>query len=144
MEQAPGDFIFTAIIWMVCISVVWWGIESLVFAFRRRYVVPEVSSIPVDDYVEEAQTEQTDEADRRSSALYDAADQLRLDRTRKVIIDTLLLAGWDVAEIRGQIKGDNNTLSAEINAARQRLGLTSNRVLIIRQGGEARQVKMEA
>lgn len=86
-----------------------------------RYVEPGVVCSDVTDG-------QTD--GRRSVAVIEAIASRQLDRTRSALIDECLTQGWQVDELRGLLRGSNDALSAEIAAARQRLGLAERRTPI--------------
>lgn len=70
------------------------------------------------------QTDQTDNADRPSvSAASLRVPRLQLDRTKTAVVEVLVYNGWGVGEIRAVLKGDSNAFGAEVEAARQRLGI---------------------
>ena len=50
-------------------------------------------------------------------------DRFEVDRTKTAAIELMVYSGWTVAQIRAVIKGENAALGAEIDAARQRLGI---------------------
>jgi hypothetical protein len=53
------------------------------------------------------------------------------------VIEELLTHGWNVGEIRSVVKGDNGTIGAEIDAARQRLGIEAEaRTVPVRVRGQ--------
>lgn len=146
----PRQIIFIAMFLLVlaylCLRVFSWAIRNLdwaaaaldwVFAPRRGYHLVRmepVNPVPFDSSdlrrrdipsSDDEQTEQTDDADSRQTAvcpLYDAVDRLQLDRTRTALIEVLVLAGWEVGEVRGVVKGDNGKIGDEVAAARERLG----------------------
>lgn len=104
--------------------VEWWdAVRAAIKARRVNTSTPVMSPTP-------AQTtpdQQTDEADRRASAGLSGDPRhcpaLRLDRTKAGLITLLVYNEWTVSEIRAVLKGDNNVLGPEIEAARVRLGL---------------------
>lgn len=102
-----------------------------------------------DDYVEPApQTTQTDhrQTDRQPvSTPSESPSRLQLDRTRTAVIEELLTHGWNVGEIRSVVKGDNGTIGAEIDAARQRLGIdVEPRTIPVKErGGDTRYVALD-
>lgn len=102
-----------------------------------------------DDYVDPApQTAQTDrrQTDRQPvSTPSESPSRLQLDRTRTAVIEELLTHGWNVGEIRGVVKGDNGTIGAEIDAARQRLGIdVEPRTIPVKErGGDTRYVALD-
>lgn len=70
---------------------------------------------------------QTDEPDRRASAVLSGHDKLwgdfLLDRTRARLIAIMIDSQIPVAEIRSLLKGDNTVISQEVADARKSLGL---------------------
>lgn len=65
-------------------------------------------------------------ADRLSvSAEFDRAPRWEVDKTRTAVIEELLYSGWTITDLRreGILRGDNTKISAEVEAARQRLGI---------------------
>lgn len=71
--------------------------------------------------------DQTDrQADRLSvSAEIEKPPRLQLDKTREALIEELLTLGWTMTDFRREqiFRGDNNKISAEVEAARKRLGI---------------------
>lgn len=65
------------------------------------------------------------------------------DRTRGAVIRVLVLAGWEVGQIRAVLKGDNGTIGAEVATARAALGTAAPpaRELIIRERPEGKLVE---
>lgn len=67
-------------------------------------------------------------ADRLSvSAAIEKPPRLQLDRTRGALIEELLTLGWTMTDFRREqiFRGDNNKISAEVEDARQRLGISA-------------------
>lgn len=68
-----------------------------------------------------------DENGRTETGRVSAADQwldrFEVDRTKTTAIELMVYSGWSVAQIRAVVKGENAALGAEIDAARQRLGI---------------------
>lgn len=97
----------------------------------------------------EVQTAQTDKTDRQTDAVSVAdewMDRIEVDRTKTALIELLVYSGWGVGEIRGVVKGDSGAIGAEIEAAKQRLGISPDppRVLRVRDNGLAeRLIPME-
>jgi hypothetical protein len=56
-----------------------------------------------------------------SAALPAELERLMVDTTREALIEALLIAGWNVGQIRAQLRGDNGKIGQEIEAARARL-----------------------
>lgn len=108
-----------------------WGVPLAAALFRQffhfRWYGVKTFDADDDHYVApEPQTAQTDsrQTDRpRVSAPDQKPPRLQLDKTRTAVIEELLTHGWNVGEIRSVVKGDNGTIGAEIDAARQRLGI---------------------
>jgi len=64
-----------------------------------------------------------EETDGRVSVADQWLDRFEVDRTKTAAIELMVYSGWTVAQIRAVIKGENAALGAEIDAARQRLGI---------------------
>lgn len=91
------------------------------------------------------QTEQTDAQTDRVSVADQWLDRLEVDRTKTTLIELLVYSDWDVGEIRGVIKGDNGAIGAEVQAARQRLGIVVEpRQLRVRDDHGERLIPMES
>lgn len=104
-------------------------------AVKAQPLAPaQVSSVSVETAPLVPADEQTDEqTDPSVSALFAAAERLRLDKTRGAILDTLVLAEWGVGDIRAVLKSDNNRIGAEVEAARKRLNMApESREIIVR------------
>ena len=110
---------------------VWWPVLKARFA--EWFLVP-LDEEPVKPFpplmspLQEAdsQTAQTDEPDRLSVSAADRLlKQLEVDRTRERLIEVLLYTGWTIGDLRREriLRGDNNEISAEVEAARRRLGI---------------------
>lgn len=69
------------------------------------------------------QTRQTDEQTDRVSEADQWLARIELDKTKTTLIELLVYSGWDVSQVRSVLKGDNGVLGAEVEAARQRLGI---------------------
>jgi hypothetical protein len=110
----------------------WWqqGIDTQRARYERR--APAYGLRDVNDYQDTAlavmsyepnRQPQTAQTDRQTSV--SVADQwldrLEVDRTRAALIELLVYSEWSLSEIRSMIKGDNGTIGAEVEAARQRL-----------------------
>jgi hypothetical protein len=50
-----------------------------------------------------------------------ALERLQVDRTREGLLDALVAAGWSTTQIRAHLKGTNEVIGQEIEAARARL-----------------------
>lgn len=64
---------------------------------------------------------QTDRPSVSADDLY--CPRLELDRSKVAIIEVMVYNGWGTGEIRASLKGDNGAIGAEVEAARQRLGI---------------------
>jgi hypothetical protein len=93
-----------------------------------------------------AQTDQTDQQTDPVFPLTDAAKRVQLDRTRTAVVELLVLADWNVGQIRGLLKGDSGAIGAEVAAARERLGLAPPAPATLRvreNGGPPRDILKE-
>lgn len=127
------------------IAFSWYYVKPFMFHGYKRAPEerPRLSTVSSAHYVEQDADEAADEAADEVSALFEAARRLQVDRTRPAIIDTLLLAGWEPGAVRGAVRGDNNVVQAEINAARVRLGLKEpGRVIPMRDSNGTREVAL--
>lgn len=88
--------------------------------------------------------ERTDGTDEpRVSAVDPFFDRLQLDRTKTVVIEILVYSGWTTGEIRSILKGENAAIGAEVEAARQRLGIAApERTLRVRDGRSERVIPL--
>jgi hypothetical protein len=87
---------------------------------------------------------QTDQQTDYGSEADGWLDRLEVDRTKTALIELLVYSGWEVGQIRGVLKGDNGVIGAEIEAARQRLGISlPPRVLHVRDEKGEREILME-
>lgn len=68
--------------------------------------------------------------------------RLMLDRDRAALIEALVSAGWNVGQIRAQLRGDNGVIGEEIAAARQRLGLSTSEPRVIPVGRDGHFVEV--
>jgi hypothetical protein len=50
-----------------------------------------------------------------------AVERLMVDRSREALLDALVAAGWSTTQIRGLLRGANDAIGAEVEAARARL-----------------------
>lgn len=89
-------------------------------------------------------TKQTDEADGPSvSAGSLRVPRLQLDRTKTAVIEVMVYNGWNVAEIRAVLKGENAAIGAEVEAARTRLDIDPpERTLRVRDEAGERVISM--
>lgn len=77
-----------------------------------------------------------EETDGRVSAPNPWMERLQVDRTRAAVIELMVYSGWRVEQIRTVIKGENASIGAEIDAARQRLGIPeAPRIIAVSERG---------
>lgn len=50
-----------------------------------------------------------------------AVERLMADRSREALLDALVAAGWSTTQIRGQLRGANDAIGREVEAAQARL-----------------------
>ena len=119
------------------------------FARAAGENMSSISNTADDDYVAEpARMVQTDsrQTDRQPvSEPQKTPGRLQLNKTRTAVIEELLTHGWNVGEIRNVVKGDNGAIGAEIDAARQRLGIeVEPRTIPVKErGGDTRYVALD-
>lgn len=96
-------------------------------------LIPDAESVNDNEPVMSRSTElqeplkQTDkQTDLGLSADDPACPRLQLDRTKQAAIEVMVYNGWGAGEIRAVIKGDNGAIGAEVEAARKRLGISSD------------------
>lgn len=100
--------------------------QDAVQAAQERSVKRSLENAPHTPHVmsrQEVQTQQTDATDARVSEAEQWIARMRVDRTKATLISICAYTGWTVPEIRAALKGDNNVLGVEIEAARTRLGI---------------------
>jgi hypothetical protein len=94
-----------------------------------------------------SQTEPDEQTDRQTDYVSEAdhwLDRMEVDRTKTALIELLVYSGWDVGQIRSVVKGDNGAIGTEIEAARNRLGITAEpRQLRVRDAEGERLIPME-
>lgn len=115
-------------------------------AYLEAESVKNNESVILPDPAPPTADQQTDRADRPSvSADNLEVPRLQLDRTKVAIIEVLVYNGWQVGEIRSALKGDNGTISAEVEAAKKRLGIVDEpRHLRVKDEKGERLIPMEA
>lgn len=77
---------------------------------------------------ETAQTARTERTDARTDQVSEAdrwLGRLEVDRTRSTVLEILLTSGWTITDMRreGIFRGDNATISAEVEATKKKLGI---------------------
>lgn len=88
--------------------------------------------------------QQTDSQTDHVSAADQWLDRIEVDRTRTAIIELMVYSGWATGEIRSILKGDNNVLGPEIEAAKKKLGIVDEpRQLRVRDEKGERLIPME-
>lgn len=90
------------------------------------------------DYVEQGPAQALSDADGRRtdrvSALIRAMEAQELDETRAALIELAVLTDWPVGLTRALVKGSNDAVGAEVEAARRRLGITTpSRTITVRE-----------
>jgi hypothetical protein len=134
------------------------GVGAIVYA---RVVVPLLEAFGIDAPLsgafydkpqtpQTAQTAQTDRPDSPSAASEPTEAPRNLtERTipagdRGALVEALVINEWGVGQIRGVLKGDNGVISAEVAAARERLGLpaTPRTITISRHGEPVQEVEL--
>lgn len=112
----------------------WWD------AWSVNHSRPVMSPAP-------AQTTPDQQTDRQTDHVSEAdqwLDRLEVDRTRTAIIELMVYSGWATGEIRSILKGDNNVLGPEIEAAKKKLGIVDEpRQLRVRDEKGERLIPME-
>ncbi len=135
---------------------IWRALPALVGRYTERRTVydlvktlqQELDEARAGYVAQEAQTSaDRQQTDRQTSVSLDnpKPSRLKVDRTRNALIEELVYNGWGVGEIRAVIKGDNSAIGAEVEAARQRLGIVeAPRVIpVSERGSEPRPLVME-
>jgi hypothetical protein len=98
---------------------------------------------------ENEQTSRQTETDRQTDLVSvgdEWMDRIEVDRTKTAIIELLVYSGWDVGQIRSVVKGDNGAIGLEVEAAKQRLGMSPDppRMLRVNDNGSGeRLIPME-
>lgn len=96
--------------------------------------------------VADERTDRTDEADGRVSVADQWFDRIELDRTRATVMEILLTSGWTITDMRreGIFRGENAAISAEVEATKKKLGITSEpRQLRVRDEQGERLIPMD-
>lgn len=139
MNQTPPEVNVILMIWVLgFLAVLAYGVGR--FGVWLQSV--QLSSVFVKQTTEDGADGQTDEADERVSAPFDVAERLQLDRTRGGMIDSLVASGWAVSQIRTVVKGDNNTISAEVAEAQNRLYVAAeSRTIHVREHQNGRRIE---
>lgn len=120
------------VVLVLSIGLVGAGFLSIALGWVVNYFAPA-------DLTEDAQTEQTtqtDQTDEADQAVSDAdlwLDRMELDRTRTAVIELMVYTGWSTSQVRAVLKGDSGVIGVEVEAARQKLGITApDRMLRVR------------
>jgi hypothetical protein len=128
MEDTINIVVVLIVVGAIAIGLISMLIGKLV-EWRDRFVLwresvnhyqPPPVRVMSPEPVRQPQTAQTDR--QTSVSVADQwLDRLEVDRTRAALIELLVYSDWSLSEIRSIIKGDNGTIGAEVEAARQRL-----------------------
>lgn len=111
---------------------------------EQRAREPKVSSVSVKLAQSSAADETDRQTDKRVSAASGQPTPQQVDRTRAGIIYTLVRDGWTTSEMRPWLRGDNNTISAEIAEARNRLNMASeSRIIAVRTHENGQRVERD-
>jgi hypothetical protein len=140
-----GDVVY---LYALCAAI---GVIAIVYA---RVVIPLLEALGVNPPFVRAfygkhqapqttQTGQTDRPDSPSAAQEESEAPRNLTERaippgdRGALVEALVVNEWGVGQIRTVLKGDNGVISAEIAAARERLGLpAAARTFTISRHGE--------
>lgn len=120
--------------------------RPLVRVARSVNTLPTAAPAVAHDMSTPAARTATDENGRTDARPVSAADawldRFEVDRTKTATIELMVYSGWSVAQIRAVIKGENAALGAEIDAARQRLGIDPEppRAIPVRPRNDAERV----
>lgn len=126
------------------------GVGAIVYA---RVVIPLLEAFGINPPLvrvfygkpqpQTAQTTKTDRPDSPSAAQEEPEAPRNLTERaipagdRGALVEALVSNDWGVGQIRGVLKGDNGVISAEVAAARERLGLpAAPRTITISRHGE--------
>lgn len=105
------------------------GVHTIQRYVDVRHVKPFQDAAPVMSR-DHAQTQQTDQTDGQTDLVSEAdrwLDRIEIDRTREAVVELLVYSGWSVSDMRKAniLRGDNGAIGVEVEAARQRLGITA-------------------
>lgn len=127
----PDDRTIDFVVMFIVIGTLSLGLLSMFVGWLTRtwdrFVNRSEARTPHDQHITDADdTDSADEqADGRVSVPSMKAPRLQLDRTRTAVIEELLTHGWTITDMRreGILRGENSAISAEVDAARKRLGI---------------------
>lgn len=91
--------------------------------------------------------DRTDDADGLVSEADQWLDRIELERTRAAVMELLVYSGWTITDMRreGMFRGENATISAEVEAMKKKLGITGDpRQLRVRDDQGERLIPMDA
>jgi hypothetical protein len=146
-----GDVVY---LYALCAAI---GVIAIVYA---RVVIPLLEAFGVRAPLKGAfygkpqpqttQPGQTDRTDSPSAASEPTEAPRNLTERaipagdRGALVEALVINEWGVGQIRGVLKGDNGVISAEVAAARERLGLpaTPRTITISRHGEPIQEVEL--
>ena len=116
------------------------GVFAIVYI---RLVIPLAEALGFKAPLAETLYEHTDKPDSPSAAQEQPTEPRNLTERaippgdRGALVEALVTNEWGVGQIRGVLKGDNGVISAEVAAARERLGLpAAARTITISRHGE--------
>jgi hypothetical protein len=146
-----GDSVY---IYAVCAAI------GVIAIFYARVVIPLLEAFGINppfvrafygkQQPQTTQAGQTDRADSPSAAPEPTEAPTNLTERaipagdRGALVEALVINEWGVGQIRGVLKGDNGVISAEVAAARERLGLPAapRTITISRHGEPAQEVEL--
>lgn len=139
---AVGALIIGLISMLVGRAVAWWdSLQSRMESVKHSHpIMSPARPQTTPDEQTDRQTDSVSEADRW-------LDRLELDRTRTAVIELLLYSGWTITDLRreGILRGDNTAISAEVEAAKKKLGIVGEpRLLKVRDREGERMIPMES
>ena len=139
----PPVIMFGITLILIAVAAVICGMSWLASFIAGAFRSFSVSSVSVNQAPPNGADEADRQTDKRVSAASMAPPPQQLDRSRSGMIYTLLRDGWTTSEMRPWLRGDNNTISAEINEAKKRLGLCEpERTIRVRDHAGEREIAL--
>ena len=152
-------------LFLLCVSIgtvaLLWArvIAPMLHAFGVRHWSLDIlhaeldNQAPQRDYVQ-SEAPQPEQTARRTQTdgLSDAPHWLQMDGSdirqlnippgsRALLIETLVVAGWSVGQIRAAIKGDNGIIGEEVAAARAKHNIRG-RTITVTESGKLREIEL--